>query len=134
MRSERWLTVAGLGTWMVSALPTLYAIGIGRLSSDRATIWAVAFVLFGIAFVLMTINRPGPWHATPLRMSLLALQSIAGLTMVGSAIDVFPAATLVVVAAQLDEVTPRGAAAWLVAQSLALLSILLWFAPVVIAI
>jgi signal transduction histidine kinase len=69
-----------------------------------------------------------------MRISLLALQSIAGLMMVASAIDVFPAATLVVVAGQLDEVTPRAAAAWLVTQSIGLLTILLWFVPAVIAI
>ena len=134
MRTERWLTVAGFGTWMVSSLPALFAIGAGRLSSDRAIIWAIAFAAFGIGFGLMTLNRPGPWQAKPVRIALLALESIAGLTMVASAIDVFPAATMVVVAGQLDEVTPRAAAAWLVAQVIALLSILLWFAPVVIAI
>ena len=134
MRTERWLTVAGFGTWMVSSLPALFAIGAGRLSSDRAIIWAIAFAGFGIAFGLMTLNRPGPWQAKPFRIALLAVESIAGLTMVASAIDVFPAATMVVVAGQLDEVTPRAAAAWLVAQVIALVSILLWFAPVVIAI
>jgi len=134
MRTERWLTVAGFGTWMVSSLPALFAIGAGRLSSDRGIIWAVAFAVFGIAFGLMTLNQPGPWHAKPLRIALLALESIAGLTMVASAIDVFPAATLVVVSGQLDEVSSRAAAAWLVAQAIALLAILLWFAPVVIAI
>ena len=134
MRTERWLTVAGFGTWMVSSLPALFAIGAGRLSSDRAIIWAIAFAGFGIAFGLMTLNRPGPWQAKPFRIALLAVESIAGLTMVASAVDVFPAATMVVVAGQLDEVTPRAAAAWLVAQVIALVSILLWFAPVVIAI
>jgi len=134
MRTERWLTVAGFGTWMVSSLPALFAIGAGRLSSDRAIIWAIAFAGFGIAFGLMTLNRPGPWQAKPFRIALLAVESIAGLTMVASAIDVFPAATMVVVAGQFDEVTPRAAAAWLVAQVIALVSILLWFAPVVIAI
>ena len=134
MRTERWLTVAGFGTWMVSSLPALFAIGAGRLSSDRAIIWAIAFAGFGIAFGLMTLNRPGPWQAKPFRIALLAVESIAGLTMVASAIDVFPAATMVVVAGQLDEVTPRAAAVWLVAQVIALVSILLWFAPVVIAI
>ncbi|HEY7185180.1 MAG TPA: histidine kinase [Vicinamibacterales bacterium] len=134
MRSERWLTVAGFGTWIVSALPTLRAIGVDRLSSERAVVWAIAFALFGIALGLSTLTRPGPWRARPMRISLLALQSIAGLMMVASAIDVFPAATLVVVAGQLDEVTPRAAAAWLVTQSIGLLTILLWFVPGVIAI
>jgi signal transduction histidine kinase len=134
MRSERWLTVAGFGTWMVSALPTLYAIGDGRLSLAHTLVWAVAFAAFGVAFGLMCLHRPGPWHAKPFRITLLALESIAGLTMVASAADVFPAATLVVVAGQLDEVVSRVAAAWLVAQTIALAATLLWFAPVVIAI
>jgi signal transduction histidine kinase len=134
MRSERWLTVAGFGTWMVSSLPTVYKIGDGRLSSDRALVWAIAFAVFGIAFGLMTLGRPGPWQAKRLRISLLVIESIAGLTIVASAADVFPAATLVVVAGQLDEISSRGAAAWLVAQTMALGIVGLWFAPLVIAI
>jgi signal transduction histidine kinase len=134
MRSERWLTVAGFGTWMVSALPTLYAIGDGRVDVARAVIWAIAFALFGLAFGLMTLHRPGPWHAKPVRISLLGIQSIAGFVMVASAMDVFPASTLVVVAGQLDEVSSRVAAAWLVAQTIVLAAIVLWFAPLVIAI
>src|SRR5262245_58246269 len=134
MRSERWLAVAGFGTWMVSSLPTLYAIGNGRVDVARAVIWALAFALFGIAFGLMTLHRPGPLHATWVRISLLALQSMAGLVMVASARDVFPVASLVVVAGQLDEVSPRAAAAWLAAQSIAVAAIVMWFAPPVIAI
>jgi signal transduction histidine kinase len=119
---------------MVSALPTLYAIRDGRLSADSALVWAIAFVAFGIAFGVMCLHRPGPWHAKPLRIALLALESIAGLTMVASAADVFPAATLVVVAGQLDELSTPVAATWLVAQAMALATTVLWFAPVVITI
>ena len=134
MRSERWLTVAGFGTWIVSSLPTLYAIADGRLGSDHAILWATAFASFGLAFGLMCLHRPGPWHARPVRIALLAVESIAGLTMVASAADVFPAATLVVVAGQLDEVPSRIAVAWLVAQTIALAAILAVFAPTVIVI
>jgi signal transduction histidine kinase len=134
MRLERWLTVAGFGTWMVSALPTLYAIADGRVGITRAVVWTIAFASFGIAFGLMTLHRPGPWHAKPWRISLLAIQSIAGFVMVASARDVFPASTLVVVAGQLDEVSSRVAAAWLVVQAMAFGAIVLWFAPPVIAI
>jgi len=134
MRSERWLTVAGFGTWMVSALPALYAIGSGQVDGARAVPWAIAFTLFGVAFALMTLHRSGPWQAKPVRISLLAIQSVAGLTMVATAGDVFPAATLVVVAGQLDEISSRIAATWLVAQTIALGTIGQWFAPPVIAI
>src|SRR5262245_8905481 len=133
MRRERWLTVAGSGTWMVSALPTLFAIADGRLTTTHTVIWAIAFVSFGVAFALMCLERPGPWLTRPMRIALLAIQTIAGLAMVFNARDVFPAATLVVVAGQLDDVPPRLAAAWLVAQTLALTAILMFLAPIVIA-
>jgi signal transduction histidine kinase len=54
------------------------------------------------------------------RVFLLALQSIAGLAMTGTAPDIFPAATLVVVAGQLDDMPQRVAATWIVVQTVAL--------------
>src|SRR5687768_18188930 len=107
MGIERWLTVAGFGTWIVSALPTLLRIANGHMSAGGMIVWAIAFPLFGVAFGLMCLHRPGVWQRTPVRRMLLALQAGAGLTMTATAPDVFPAATLVVVAGQLDEVTQR---------------------------
>jgi signal transduction histidine kinase len=70
------------------------------------------------------------------RLSLLALQSVAGLAMTSTAPDIFPAATLVVVAGQLDEVSPRIAAVWIAVQTLALavISLMMVNAPLALAV
>lgn len=129
MRPDRWLTVAGFGTWLVSGLPTVFAMVDGRVQGWAAIVWAIAFVAFGIAFGLMCASPRG-WLV---RVGLLLVQTIAGLTMVAVASDVFPAATLVVVAGQLDDVSSRLAAFWLVVQTVALAVILLSIAPAVVA-
>jgi hypothetical protein len=64
---------------------------------------------------------------------MLVLQAIAGLAMVAASGDVFPAAALVVVAGQLDDVPPRIAALWIAVQAVALAMIVWWFAPPVFA-
>ena len=83
-------------------------------------VWVCGFAAFGLAFGLMCLQRPGFWRARPARLALLAIQTCAGLAMLGSANDVFPASTLVVVAGQLDEFSPRIAVPWVVAQTVAL--------------
>jgi signal transduction histidine kinase len=120
MRIERWLIAAGFGTWLVSALPTLLKIAGGRLSPEAVAVFVVAFVAFGVAFTLICLERPGPWRARSVRVALLAIQSAAGLTMIRSGHDLFPAATLVVVAGQLDEFSARVAALWVAIQTIVL--------------
>jgi signal transduction histidine kinase len=120
MRVERWLIAAGFGTWLVSALPTMVRIADGRLSRDALAVFGVAFVAFGVAFGITCLERFRPWRARKLHVALLAVQTIAGLTMIPSGNDLFPAATLVVVAAQLDEFPPRVAALWVALQTIVL--------------
>jgi signal transduction histidine kinase len=120
MSIERWLTVAGLTTWLVSALPSILRISNGQMSAGGVIVWAIAFPLFGVAFGAMCLDRPGLLRRPAVRLFLLALQSIAGLTMTSTAPDIFPAATLVVVAGQLDELPQRVAATWIIVQTLAL--------------
>lgn len=120
MNIERWLTVAGLTTWLVSALPTLLRILNGNMSASGLVIWAIAFPLFGLAFGAMCLDRPGLLRRPGVRLVLLALQSIAGLAMTSTAPDIFPAATLVVVAGQLDDLPQPVAAAWILVQTIAL--------------
>lgn len=134
MSIERWLTVAGFATWIVSGLPTLIRIANGHMSPAGMIVWAIAFPLFGLAFGLICLERPGVWQRTPVRRTLLLLQAGAGLAMTATAPDVFPAGTLVVVAAQLDEVPPRVAVVWMIVQTVALLLIGLTFANLVLAI
>lgn len=114
---------------MVSALPTAVAAFEGRFGGPGAIVFAAAFVVFGVAFGCMCW-----WQQKgPLRLALLALQSVSGLAMVTAAADVLPAATLVVVAGQLDEFPSRVAIAWLIVQSTALAVVGLYFAPALIA-
>ena len=120
MRIERWLVVAGFGTWLVSALPTMLRIARGRLSHGDLAVFVVAFAAFGVGFTFLCLERHGPWRARPVRAALLAIQSAAGLTMIQSGNDLFPAATLVVVAGQLDELSPRAAATWVALQTIGL--------------
>jgi signal transduction histidine kinase len=133
MRIERWLTIAGFTTWLVSALPSLLRIINGNMSPGGVMVWAVAFPLFGIAFGAMCFDRPGLLRRRSVRLVLLALQSVAGLAMTGTAPDIFPAATLVVVAGQLDEMPQSVAAAWIVAQTIALAVISLMIVNPVLA-
>lgn len=131
MSIERWLTVAGVTTWLVSALPTLLRIIDGNMSRQGVIVWAIAFPLFGIAFGAMCLHRPGPWRRPPVRLVLLVLQTLASLAMTSAAPDIFPAATLVVVAGQLDEVSQGVAATWIFVQTLALAVVsLLMVSPV----
>jgi signal transduction histidine kinase len=134
MGIERWLTVAGFVTWLVSGLPTLLRITNGHMSPGNLLVWAIAFPLFGIAFGLIWLERRGIWQRTSVRRGLLGAQACAGLAMTATAPDVFPAGTLVVVAAQLDEVPPRVAIAWMLVQTLALGLLALKFFSVVLAI
>jgi len=120
MRIERWLIAAGFGTWLVSALPTMLRIAGGRLSHGALAVFVAAFVAFGVAFAIICLERPGPWRARAVRAALLAVQTVAGLAMIRSGDDLFPAATLVVVAGQLDEFSPRTAALWVAFQTIAL--------------
>ena len=117
---ERWLVAAGFGTWLVSALPTMLRIAGGRLSSGALAVFVVAFATFGLAFAIMCVERPGPWRTRTVRAALLAVETVAGLTMIQSGHDLFPAATLVVVAGQLDDFPPRAAALWVGLQTIVL--------------
>jgi signal transduction histidine kinase len=118
MGIQRWLTVAGFVTWLVSGLPTILRIVNGNMSPGGVIVFAIAFPLFGVAFGLICLERPGIWQRTPVRRTLIALQAGAGLAMTWTAPDVFPAGTLVVVAGQLDEFPPPVAAIWMIVQTL----------------
>jgi signal transduction histidine kinase len=131
MGIERWLIVAGYGTWLVSGLPTLFRIINGQISPGGMIVWAIAFPLFGLAFGLACLERPGVWQRRAVRRGLLVLQAGAGLAMTYTSRDVFPAGTLVVVAGQLDEFPPRVAAIWIIVQTLVIARVLfMWVNPV----
>jgi len=130
---ERWLIVAGFGTWLVSGLPTLLRIINGQLSPGVVMVWAIAFPLFGVAFGLMCLERPGIWRRPAVRRTLIAIQSAAAVAMTSTSRDVFPAGALVVVAGQLDEFPPRVAVIWMLVQTLAIVRIGFMFVSPVVA-
>jgi hypothetical protein len=74
MGIQRWLTVAGFVTWLVSGLPTILRIVNGKLSPDAVIVFAIAFPLFGVAFGLICLERPGIWQRTRVRRTLIVLQ------------------------------------------------------------
>ena len=95
--------------------------------------WAIAFPLFGVAFGLMCLERPGIWHRRSVRRTLIVIQSAAALAMTSTARDVFPAGALVVVAGQLDEFPTRVAVIWMLVQTLAIVRIGFMFVSPVVA-
>jgi signal transduction histidine kinase len=111
-RNANGITAAGLAAWLFVALPTV-------LSSWRSPVftpWAVAWVVFGVAFVF-TCRREcldAPMAAG------LALEGAAVVALVTLLCNGFEGMLLVVVAAQLGRVaTLPGGIAWLVVQTLA---------------
>jgi signal transduction histidine kinase len=129
MRPESWLTVAGLGTWIVSSLVTLAEIARGEMAWAQAGPWLLAFAAFGAAFSLIGLARR---KTRAVSLVLLAAQGAAALTMVALARDTLCAALLVVVASQTPSYfRTAGAAAWTAAQT-ALLAIVIgrFYGPV----
>ena len=122
MRPESWLRIAGLGTWMVSSSVTLTAIARGDMPWGQAGPWLAAFAAFGLAFALVCWL---PHRTRAVSVTLLAVQAVAALAMVGLARDTLCAALLVVVAGQTPAYfSTRGAAIWSLAQTVLLAIVL----------
>src|SRR5471032_1790554 len=98
MRPDRWLRAAGFVTWIASGVPAALALADGRMTVARAASWVIAYAAFGIAFGISCTPRGRGIRGL---RALLAVQSIAGLVMVGTSRDGLAGATLVVAAAQL---------------------------------
>jgi signal transduction histidine kinase len=121
MRPELWLELAGFGTWLVCGIPAAIAMRSGKLSGADIAVWAIAFAAFGAAFAVSCVDRHGRWQSRAVRIVLLAIQSVSGLTLLRVTADGMPGALTVVVAGQLLTVMGVGAAmAWVAAQSAAL--------------
>ena len=118
MRAERWLDWAAYATWLVVGLPAIVAIGSGDIGGWKAVLWVAAFVTFGAAFTFCV--RAGAMGGSPRRAVLpLALESLAGFTMMALSDNGTVVATLVIVAAQAAAVFPSWAAwMWLAGQTL----------------
>ena len=124
MRPERWLQLAGFGTWAAATIPAVAALLDGRLTGERWLAWGLASLAFLLAFSGICWSSVVRQRRI-VAIGLLLLQSISALIMVRSSHDsVVAAALLVVVAGQLLPIfdTAR-AAAWIVAQTLALIAV-----------
>ena len=114
VRSEKWLNWAAYGTWLIVTFPTLAEVWTGDITGSLAAVIVVAFVAFGVGFVLCGRQLP-----RPLFVALLVVQTIAAFVFVmqgnGTA-----AALLVIVAAQAAAGLPIPVAwGWVAIQSLA---------------
>jgi len=132
MGAEFWLRLAGYLTWLVCGIPGFVDLLASGLTGPRAITWGIAFPLFGLALALC---RTEAMRGRFARLSLLAVQSGAGLALVWATKDGLPAGTLVVVAAQLhDQLGTRAMLAWVTLQSILLGAIFLSMAGPVTAI
>lgn len=125
MTPQIWLTVAGLGTWLVCSLPAIARVLDGSFRGPALWVWCGAFLGFGVAFVALScLAIP---RSRSRSVAWLVAQSICALVLVATTSDGFAAATLVVVAGQLLWVCGlRGALIWVAVQSSVLFA-LLWF-------
>jgi len=118
MQTRLWLRLAGYLTWLACGIPGFVSIVNGEMTTPPVVAWAIAFPLFGVAFAACD-RRFATRHRT--RVALLIVQSACGLVLVWATRDGLPAATLVVVAAELrDVLDARGVMAWLAVQTVAL--------------
>jgi signal transduction histidine kinase len=115
---EKWLDWAAYATWLVVSLPAIAAIVNGDLAGWKAVVWIAAFVTFGAAFTICV--RTGSSAGDRRRVvPLLALESLAGFTMMAITDNGTAAATLVIVVAQAAAALPPwGAWAWLAMQTI----------------
>jgi signal transduction histidine kinase len=122
MRTDAWRNVAAFGTWIVVGLPTAARIASGRFDGPAAMAWSAAFAIFGVALTpCLLFSSP---RRRPVLVSLLVVQSVAGLTMMTTSGEGTATATLVIVAAEVASIFPLSVAwAWVAVQSAAITAI-----------
>lgn len=106
------ITAAGLGAWLLVALPTV----LGSSRSPFFPAWAAAWLLFGLAFAV-TSSRD---RLDALMAVGLALEGVSVVVLVSLLCNGYEGMLLVVVASQLGRVARLGPGFfWLLAQTLA---------------
>lgn len=123
MRPERWLLVAGLGTWIAAAVPTVLGWWGGGVSAAAMASWSAAALAFLAAFglsIVVPAARTRRW-----RLAALLVQTLTALAMVRLGSDVMAAGVLLVMVASqlLGVMTASLAAVWIVAQTAALITL-----------
>ena len=116
MRTQRWLRILGLGTWLVAGSTSIVRFA-GPFNHPGWT-WVGAFVSFGLVF-LTTSDRRTP---RPLRVVGLAAQAALAVLLAFLGMPAFEGALLALVAAQVPMVLPL----WVSAPWAALQAVPLW--------
>lgn len=124
MTPERWLQVAGIGTWMATVLPALAGVADGRMRGWPLGAWAAASLGFLVAFCVFCWS-PAARRRRAVAAALLFAQAVSSLAMVSLTRDGLASGILlVVVAGQLQWVTgTRLGAIWVACQTAALVAI-----------
>lgn len=124
MTPERWLQVAGIGTWMATVLPALAAAASGGLHGWPLVAWGAASLGFLAAFVAFC-RLPAARTRRPVSVALLLVQAVCVLAMVSLTRDGLASGILlVVIAGQLQWVTgTRLGALWIACQTAAMIAI-----------
>lgn len=116
----RWIIAAGYVTWFVCALRPIIEIVAGRFTGWRAIGWLGCYLVFGAALTWIVGSRTMGDRRRVLRLFLLMVQSVAGLTAIFLSGNGTTSALLVIVAAQLPHLLPlRSAVLWIGAQTVA---------------
>jgi len=116
----KWVIAASYVTWLVCALRPSIELVEGRFTGWRATGWLVSYIIFGSALTWIARGRTTGDRSRLLRLSLLMVQSVSGLTAVLLSGNGTTSALLVIVAAQLPHLLPMyGAVIWIGVQTVA---------------
>ena len=100
MRTERWLRILGLSTWLVAGSTSVVSFG-APLQHPGWT-WVSAFLAFGVVF-LITSDRRTP---RAVRVGGLAVQAVLAGLLAVLGMPAFEGALLALVAAQVPMVLP----------------------------
>jgi len=114
----KWLMAASYVTWLVCALRPGIDIVEGRLTGGRATGWLASYIIFGSALTWIARSRSASGGRRLLRLSLLMVESVSGLTAIYLSGNGTMSALLVIVAAQLPHLVPlHSALIWIAVQT-----------------
>ncbi len=114
------LTWIGLLTWLIIAVPSIYAaFTSGLMNRSEGWIWLGSFVAFIVLYLFATKTS-----STTTRLILIAGESIAALICIALAASGFQPILLVIIAAQLGVHNYRAALIATVVQTIALATVL----------
>lgn len=99
VRTERWLRVIGVGTWLIAGSTSIVR---GDFAHRQFWVWAVFFVAFGAAFWITSDRRA----SRTVRVAGLAVQAALAIVLTFLGMPLFEGALLALVTAQVPMVLP----------------------------